>query len=1487
MHAPTALALLGLRFSCLLLTLAAVPSLHLPFNVCLRLAPAVAAPSQKPNVLIIYADDLGFGDLGCYNPNSKIPTPNLDQFASESMRFSDGHSSSGICTPSRYALLTGRYHWRDFHGIVGPMGGSVFAPERLTLPEMMQQSGYHTAAIGKWHLGFGWDAIKQGENYNWNLPIPDGPLAHGFDQYFGDAVINFPPYAWIENDRMLQIPDTTRDTAKWKKIKEGNWECRPGPAYSEWDPYQNIPTTTKRGIDFIKAQAVTDEPFFLYFAFPSPHAPIIPNDQFDGMSQAGAYGDFVVETDHAIGKLLRALEESGQADHTVVIFSADNGPEKYAYARDQKFDHWSATPLRGLKRDLYEGGHHVPFVVRYPGVTAAGSTSDALVSQIDIMATLAAIVRFEMPSQNAAEDSFNLMPLLQGGTDPVRTSLVHNTNKDAYAVRSGDWLLVDHKHGYMSGQNQHWESKHKYAADDDLPVELYNLKVDIGQRVNLAAERADKVAELSELLNTTRMQTSTAPRLQVATDWPSHLSDNQRRGAADVGPPAALEMQWIHTAQRAPEPAWGKPADGSFWQRLESLHARVQFDQVFAPVLFGDRIYYGSSADGSLRCLNAATGQQRWIYHAEGPIRLAPTISGSRIYFGADDGFVYCLSALTGELLWRTLLAPSPRRIPSNGKLISAWPVRTGVVVEGEQLYATCGIFPNYGCWAAQLNTLNGEVQWKTELNQGLSPQGYLLLSKNKLFVPSGRTTPFALSRTDGNYLGQFGGAGGAYALLTDADESADLLSGPGNQGELNLSPASSHVRIATFAGLRMVVDGDISFLQSQTQIVAMDRAAFKLDREKGSLWAIACTHNDAMVLGGDILWAAGLGEFAAYEAATGKLLNTLIVPSEQRILAIAVGRNQIVVSTAGGELISFGLQTPRSVGERNVEQRRRPELRPDGLILHVDVTPQSLLQIKAQRPTAVVVVAAAHVEVKELHRAAQNLRKSAPHVFVEQILPATALDHSADGIANQVVAHPIQLGPVPARYARLLVPKSPFLGAWSHPYADAGNTACSNDPIQTTDLQLQWFGGPGAQPMIDRHLRTSPPISAGGRLFIPGDDLLIAIDVFNGSVLWRKDLPGWTRVGVPYDAGYMAVGASEIFTATQSQALALDVRSGQATRSFQLPTSAMLNAGTGELDWGWLALSDQTLLGSATPKAAARRQQSREDVVEQYGEHRPLIYSQVLMGFGLESCVAPQNQNDWWYQSDGAILNTSLAAGDGNLVFIESTSPAALTSFGRATLHQFFAAGEQHLVCLDNINGTEKWRVPYPDRNERHVIYLCYSDGKILTVGSFNRDDRIWYSVQVWNADDGSLLWQAEHQNNRPGVGGDHGEQVHHPVIQGSRIIAEPAIYDFNTGQRLDQIATESSSIGVPRRGGCGTISASANALFYRDGCPTARQLNIPIDGSRADLQPQVNPLTSTTRPGCWINILPVAGLVVIPEASSGCVCAYPIQTCLALSPK
>ncbi len=485
--------------------------LHLAFLV--SMSPAWA--DRLPNIIILYADDMGFGDLGANNPKSKIPTPHLDKLAASGMRFTDGHSSSGICTPSRYALLTGRAHWRDFHGIVDSFGKPSFQPGQLTIAEMLRKKGYATAAIGKWHLGWDWDAIRkpgtpaksnQFADFDWSKPIPGGPVDRGFDYYFGDDVINFPPYAWIENNKVVKAPDTMLDEKSWKKIKEGRWECRPGPMVTGWDPYENLPTLTQKSVDYVLSRKDKEQPFFLYAPFPSPHAPIIPADAFDGKSQAGAFGDYVAQTDAACGRILEALESIGQSKNTMVVFSADNGPENYAIERKEKFNHWSSEPLRGLKRHIYEGGHRVPTIISWPGVIKAGAVSDALFAQTDLMATFAAVTAAELPD-NAAQDSYDFLPYLRGESKQgPRTTMVHNTNPNAYAVRDGEWVLVN---AVPAGVKKVKASKEKPGN-----LELYHLTEDITQTNNVAAQHPERVKALQALLDRIHAQGHSAPRLQ-------------------------------------------------------------------------------------------------------------------------------------------------------------------------------------------------------------------------------------------------------------------------------------------------------------------------------------------------------------------------------------------------------------------------------------------------------------------------------------------------------------------------------------------------------------------------------------------------------------------------------------------------------------------------------------------------------------------------------------------------------------------------------------------------------------------------------------------------------------------------------------------------------------------------------------------------------------------------------------------------------------
>ncbi|MDZ4687563.1 MAG: arylsulfatase [Planctomycetaceae bacterium] len=492
-----------------------------------------AEPSQPPNVVLILADDLGYGDVGCYNSNSKIPTPHLDRLATAGMRFTDTHSPSSVCSPTRYALLTGRYAWRtrQQRGVLGPWNRPMIAAEQMTIASLLRQRGYATGCIGKWHLGWDWPTTDgrpavngptQLSNVDFTQPIANGPTTRGFDSYFGTDVPNYPPFCFIENDRTLGIPTVP-------------FGPRPGPALPGWDWMQVLPELTKRAVRFIEDHAAAQQPFFLYLPLTSPHYPVVPAPEFQGKSRAGDFGDFVTQTDDTVGRVLEALQRSGAADGTLVIFTSDNGPEisnevhPGAYDRIQQFGHTSMGELRGTKRDAWEGGHRVPFLARWPGKIPAWTVSDETICHVDLLATLAAVVGEQLSAEGGV-DSYNLLPILLGEphSQPVREATVHHSGSGKFAIRRGDWVLILAPTGDDNGRlgEPDWLKRDRGYIAHTQPGELFNLRQDRAQRHNRYAEQPELVAELTVLLEryVSDGRSTPGPRqtndVAVETRWP-------------------------------------------------------------------------------------------------------------------------------------------------------------------------------------------------------------------------------------------------------------------------------------------------------------------------------------------------------------------------------------------------------------------------------------------------------------------------------------------------------------------------------------------------------------------------------------------------------------------------------------------------------------------------------------------------------------------------------------------------------------------------------------------------------------------------------------------------------------------------------------------------------------------------------------------------------------------------------------------------------
>jgi hypothetical protein len=500
-----------------------------------------AAETPPPNIVFILTDDLGYGDVHCLNPERcKIATPCLDKLASQGMTLTDSHTTSAVCTPSRYGILTGRYNWRSElqKGVLSGYSKPLIEANRLTVAGLLKQNGYTTAAMGKWHLGMGISKKPQ------ELKVSDGPTTRGFDYYFGiSASLDMPPYVFIENNHLTEAPTAIKQFG------------RKGAAAPDFEAVDVVPTLTRKAGEFI---AKTKSPYFLYLALPSPHTPLAPAKEWQGKSILGPYGDYVMETDWAIGQVLDALEKSGASKNTLVIVSSDNGVAPYVgvgkeqlqqleakgfkkmdpqlggrqqYRQLEAMGHFSSADFRGHKADIWDGGHRVPTFVRWPEKIPPGTTSGQLVSLVDFMATCADILQVKLPP-NAAEDSVSMLPVLLGkATAPVHEAVVFHSINGSFAIQQGNWKLE-----LCSGSGG-WGFPDPGSAEAKAlpPVQLYDTSKDIGERTNEYASHPEIVARLTKLLEKYVADGRSTPGPKQPNDAPINLWKDKNSKEANPG----------------------------------------------------------------------------------------------------------------------------------------------------------------------------------------------------------------------------------------------------------------------------------------------------------------------------------------------------------------------------------------------------------------------------------------------------------------------------------------------------------------------------------------------------------------------------------------------------------------------------------------------------------------------------------------------------------------------------------------------------------------------------------------------------------------------------------------------------------------------------------------------------------------------------------------------------------------------------------------
>lgn len=1044
-------------------------------------------------------------------------------------------------------------------------------------------------------------------------------------------------------------------------------------------------------------------------------------------------------------------------------------------------------------------------------------------------------------------------------------------------------------------------------------------------------------------------------------DWPTHRATPGRTGLGNASLALPLHPLWS-TSLPAPSPAWTPPARRSYWQRLDHLAARVAEDHTFIPILTSNSLVCGSSTDDHVRCFNLSSGSLRWTFAADGPVRYAPVISDNLVILGSDDGWIHALSLDDGSVRWRHRPGPADRRIPGNDRLISAWPIRSGLLLDRGIIYATAGLYPQQGTFACALNANDGSLLWQQPLD--VSPEGYLLATDSLLIIPTGRASPVGLDRNSGRFIRAFDTGGGTYAVASQ-DE---IFGGPGNAGTLAAVATQSNQRLLTVPGRNLVADGPLLHLLDKARLRTLDRArqaaALKRIRDlenqvralqarkpasatnaastpasaeqlaalgdqiaeqrreldRCELWTSPCPEDLALIGTRNALIAGGTNRVAAFDRTSGRRLWQADVLG--RALGLAAAHGLLAVTTDTGELHVFGPNpNPDANPAPNPPPSTPAPANPPPAPLPAPSLPETIRQGLAQTPphdTRGYALIAGIGSTRLIHHLLDTTRL---HVVAIDPDPRTVSRLRGSTLARglygrRLAAHVIPAGPLPFTdfFANLVLSESglesktqlpwsdtelervtrPFgglrwchadapptrrgpldgAGEWTHQFANPANTSSSGDQRIHANLALQWFGGPGPDLMVDRHLRGPAPLTAQGRLIVPGENQLIAVDAFNGSTLWRLDLPDSQRYTMPYDAGYQSLEAHTLAVAVRDACWIINAASGSVSHRFPVPVP---QGETNPLHWGYTVLRNGHLFGSTQKATASRTSPSYELIDRDYNNDQPLV-----TGLSVFRADASSGRVQW-HRRNGVILNTSLTLAANRLFLVESRAPdLAADPIGRIPLSRLLQ-GDPWLVAIDTDSGHTAWEIPVrgPIAESRNILYLATAGEQLVVLGSLldpSNDTR--YVIESRNVRDGSLLWSANHLARVPGEF-THGEQVHHPVILGHYLVAEPAVYDLRSGRRLPA-ADGSSPWNLIRPGhSCGTLSAAGDCLFFRAGNPTVMDLRASLESGAAPSK------LSPSRTGCWINMIPAGGLLLIPEASAGCVCQFSLQTSMAFLPK
>ncbi len=1083
---------------------------------------------------------------------------------------------------------------------------------------------------------------------------------------------------------------------------------------------------------------------------------------------------------------------------------------------------------------------------------------------------------------------------------------------------------------------------------------------------------------------------------RVHGDWPSYLNGNDRAGYSPATLEPSLRLAWTYESPSKPVIAWSGPRAEPI-EGHEMKH-RVDFDDAQQVVLANGRAYFGSTVDHRMHCVDANTGTPIWSFYTDGAIRLAPTLAHGNVYFGSDDGVVYCLSTTDGKLVWSMRVGAKDDRLISRSEMVSRWPVRTGVLIDGDVAYFGAGVFPHETIYMCAVNAKSGDVIWRndtiSEQNAGrndLSPQGYLLASEKYLFVPSGRSLPVAISKATGEIVFQRthswradagGVVGGTKALLGDGQ----LYAG-GTHHFLAMDQDSGDVGESYINGRQMVLAGDLAYLMDGEKIFCVNRAEHaKASQEKqkwflkaakrpstpeevaeakrmmkevmqiGIVWEYKSDFDDVLIASSNLVIAGGLNEVIALDRATGKKVWDQKVDGNVR--GLAFDNDVLVVSTDSGKVYGFDNTAvevanwptpytppfPQDTLTEFYESAAKQILERSGLRdgfclvlgsehgrLAFELAQQSKLQVFAVEPDTDKAVASREaLERAGIHatqitiinlpledlpfsnyfanlivsdsmlmtgtlpgdpiQVARHLKPCGGVAILGRPTNAPPVDHAATG--EETVAWLSQFyrqeeGELTVDSPWYMLRRGKLAGAgnWSHQYGNVANTSFSDDHRIRDGLGVLWYGDPGPSSMINRHEAAGAPLSTNGRMFIQGTDSVMAYDAYNGTFLWDYANPGAIRTGVFNNRETHNLAASDdaLYVAIDNQCIALDAATGTVSTTYETPPSS---DGV-ERVWAYLAYDDGQLFGTST---------IREELEQKMRRRGLTVKSQTDAIFAIDTKTG---ERVWTYRGSN-ILHTTIAIGPDHMYFIDSSlSPEErlqlylkdkgdlkkLTGEAALKAEQDMKNYDVRLaVALDRRTGKKLWEKPVNVTDTTDVsagggsLTLMYADGHVVLCGA-NANGHYWKQflagefkerkLLVLDADNGNELWSK------------NANYMNRPAIVGNDIYAEPWAFDLHSGNaktRKHPLTGAESEWQFSRPGHhCGIITMTPNMMFFRSGF--IGYYDLYTDSGTRHFAGQ--------RLGCWVNAIPGNGLVMIPEASAGCVCQFSIASTVVMEPK